>query len=270
MNIIRVLQYVFLGILQGFTEPIPVSSSGHLLIFKKLFNFDMLNDINFEIIVNFGSFIAIFFLYRKEIFKIITDFFNYAKTKNNEYKENYSYAWLIIIGTIPAGLFGIILKDKIDAISNNVKLVGLALLITSLALFLVKDIKGKKQKKDLKIKDAITIGLFQVIALFPGISRSGSTLVGGMVSNLDRKTAVNYSFMLYLPISVATMLLGVSDLINTPNISSLIIPYTLGMIASAIVTYFSAKWFINITKKGKLAYFSIYCLIVGILVILFL
>ena len=85
-----------------------------------------------------------------------------------------------------------------------------------------------------------------------------------------RDTAVNYSFMLYLPISLATMILGVNDLITTPNIGKLIVPYTLGMIVSAIITYFSAKWFINIMKKGKLGYFSLYCLIVGILVILFL
>ena len=265
-----ILKYIFLGVIQGFTEPIPVSSSGHLLILKKIFNLDVLNDINFEIIVNFGSFLAIVFLYRKEILKIIMDFLTFIKTKNDKYKENYNYAWLIVIGTIPAGLFGIIFKDKIDLISNNVKLVGIALLITAFALFLIKDIKGKKAKKEITIKDAIIIGLFQVIALFPGISRSGSTVVAGMMTNLERNTAVNYSFMLYLPISIATMVIGLSDLFSTPNISFLILPYTLGMIASMIVTYFSAKWFINIMKKGKLIYFSIYCLIVGLLVILFI
>lgn len=270
MHLIKIIQYVFLGIIQGFTEPIPVSSSGHLLIFKNLFNFDMLNDINFEIIVNFGSFIAIAFLYRKEIFNIISDFFCYIKTKKKECKNNFNYAWLIVIATIPAGLFGILFKNKIESLSNNVKLVGIALLITSLALFLVKDIKGKKEKKDITIKNALIIGAFQVIALFPGISRSGSTLVGAMTQNLKREAAVNFSFMLYFPISVATMILGVSDLINTPNITNLILPYFLGMIASSIVTYFSTKWFINIVKNGRLKYFSIYCLIVGILVVLFL
>ena len=267
--LIKVLEYVFLGLIQGFTEPIPISSSGHLLIFKKLFNFDMLNDINFEIIVNFGSFLAIFFLYRKEIFQIIKDFFSYFKTKDDKYKENYKYAWLIVIGTIPAGLLGIFLKDKIDLLSDNVKLVGFALIITAIALFLIKDFKGKKDKKDLSVMDAITVGLFQVVALFPGISRSGSTVVGAMTRDFKRNTAVNYSFMLYLPISMATMALGVKDLINTSNIGELVMPYTLGMIASCIVTYFSAKWFINIMKKGKLGYFALYCLIVGILVILF-
>ncbi len=270
MNLIQVLQYVFLGIVQGFTEPIPISSSGHLLIFKELFNFEMLNDMNFEIVVNFGSFIAICFLYRKEIIKIITDFFMFIKTKKDTYKENYKYAWLIVLGTIPAGIVGLILKDTIESISGNVKIIGIALLITALALFIIKDFKGKKEKKEMTVMDAITVGLFQVVALFPGISRSGSTIVGGMSRDLKRETAVNYSFMLYLPISLATMLLGVKDLIETPNISSLVLPYALGMIVSCIVTYFSAKWFINIMKKGKLGYFSIYCLIVGILVVLFL
>lgn len=270
MSIIKVIQYVFLGIIQGFTEPIPISSSGHLVIFKHLLDLNVLKDINFEIIVNFGSLIAIVFLYRKDITKIITDFFNYIKTKETKYKTNYKYAWLIVIGTIPAGIAGLLLKDKIDLISDNVKLIGIALLITATALFLIKDSKGKKEKKEITIFDSIVIGLFQAVALLPGISRSGATVVGGMSRDLNRKTAVDYSFMLYIPISCATMILGIKDLINTPNIQSLIIPYTLGMVASAIVTYFSAKWFINLMKKGKLWYFSIYCLVVGLLVILFM
>lgn len=267
---IKILQYIFLGILQGFTEPIPISSSGHLVIFKNLFKVDTLNDVNFEIIVNFGSFIAILFLYKKEIIKIIMDFFKYIKTKNKNYEDNYKYAWLIVLGTIPAGIFGFIFKDRIDMLSGNVKLVGIALLITALALFLIKDAKGKKEKNEITILDSIIIGFFQVIALFPGISRSGATVVGAMSRDLKRKIAVDYSFMLYLPISLATMVLGIKDLLESSNLSALIIPYLLGMIASAVVTYFSAKWFINIMKKGKLLYFSIYCLIVGILVILFL
>lgn len=269
MNIISVLKYVFLGIIQGFTEPIPISSSGHLLILKKLLNIS-LNDLNFEIIVNFGSFIAIFFLYRNEIFKIIKDFITYIKSRNNECKNNYKYGLLIIIATIPAGILGLIFKDKIDLLSNNIKLIGIALLITSCALFLIKDESGYKQKDNISYQDGLIVGLFQAIALLPGISRSGSTIVGGMLCNLKKEVAVNFSFMLYLPISVATLILGVKDLINTPNIGSLVLPYALGMIFSAIVTYFSAKWFINIMKKGKLIYFSIYCLIVGILVVLFL
>ena len=270
MSFIKIIGYIILGAIQGFTEPIPISSSGHLVIIKNIIHLNILKDINFEIIVNFGSFLAILYLYRKEIIKIISDFFMFVKTKKDSYKKNYNYAWLIVIGTIPACIFGLLFKDKIDLISNNVKLVGLALLITAFALFLIKDAKGKKDISKISFKDAIVIGLFQVVALFPGISRSGATVVGALSRDLDRKTAVNYSFMLYLPISLATLVLGVKDLINTPNLSSLILPYILGMIASCIITYFSAKWFINIMKKGKLIYFSIYCLIVGLLVIIFM
>lgn len=268
MILLKLLQYIFLGVIQGFTEPIPISSSGHLLLVKKIFKFNMLNDINFEIVVNFGSFIAIFFLYREEIIKLIRDFIKFIIKKDNDSYENYKYVWLIMVATVPAGIIGLIFKEKIELISGNIKLIGFALIITALSLYLIKDIKGKKDKKDITFKDAILVGLFQVIALFPGISRSGSTIVGAMFCDLDRKTAVNYSFMLYMPISVATLLLGVSDLIKTPNIESYFLPYLISMLVSMLVTYYSAKWFINIMKRGKLIYFSIYCLIVGLMVLI--
>ena len=193
----------------------------------------------------------------------------YIKTKEEKYSLNYKYAWLIVIGTIPAGIVGLLAKDIIESISS-VKIVGISLLITSLMLFLVKDIKGKKEKKDMTFKDALIIGLFQVVTLFPGISRSGSTLVGGMSRNLERETAFKYSFMLYLPISIATMLLGVLDIMENPISSTLILPYILGMIAAGIVTYFSIRWFKNIMEKGKLKYFVYYCFIMGIITILFI
>ena len=142
------------------------------------------------------------------------------------------------------------------------------LIVTSILLFMIKDIKGKKEKKDMTYLDALKIGLFQVVALLPGISRSGATVVGGMKSNLTRETALNYSFMLYIPISVASMVLGVKDLITAGNIATLAIPYLISMIAAGIVTYYAAKLFIDIMKKGKLIYFSIYCFIVGVVVFL--
>jgi len=265
----NLIMYMILGLIQGFTEPIPVSSSGHLVIFNSIFNVEAFQDLNFEIFVNFGSFIAISFFYRKEIIDIIKDFFLYIKTKDKKYSTNYKYAWLIVIGTIPAGIVGFIFKDIIESISS-VKIVGISLLITSLMLFLVKDIKGKKEKEDMNFKDALVVGLFQVIALFPGISRSGSTLVGGMSRNLERQTAFKYSFMLYLPISIATMMLGVKDVIENPISNTLILPYVLGSLVACIVTYFSIQWFKNIMEKGKLKYFVYYCFIAGIITILFI
>lgn len=261
------IKYIVLGIIQGFTEPLPISSSGHLMIFKELFKSKILNDMNFEIIVNFGSLLAILYLYKNEIIDIIKDFFLYLKTKNKKYEINYKYSWLIVIGTIPAVIFGLFIKDFIEN-NFNTKLVGLMLIITSLLLYMIKDIKGKKEKKDIKCIDALKIGLFQALALFPGISRSGATIVGAMKCDLKRETALNFSFMLYIPISIATFILGISDLINTN--SKLIIPYLISMIISSIITYYSTKLFINIMKKGKLIYFSIYCFIIGILTFIFI
>lgn len=260
-----IIKYLILGIIQGFTEPLPISSSGHLKIFKVLFKNDVLNDLNFEIIVNFGSLIAILILYRKELIHIIKDFFLYIKTKNNKYKLNYIYLWLIAIGTIPVCIAGLFLKDFIEKYFTN-KIIGLMFIITALLLYQIKDKTGTKDKKNITFLDAIKIGLYQIIALAPGISRSASTLVGGMKCNLTKDEALNYSFMLYIPVSLAAFILSISDIINTPNISNLFIPYIIGMIASIIVTYYSAKLFINIVKKGKLIYFYIYCFILGIIV----
>ena len=134
-----ILKYILLGVIQGFTEPLPISSSGHLRIIKSIFNDSVLSDLNFEIIVNFGSLIAIMFLYRKEIFKIVKDFFGYIKTKDKDYKLNYDYAFKIVIGTIPVAIFGIVLKDLIEK-HYTTKMMSISFLVTSLFLFLIKDI----------------------------------------------------------------------------------------------------------------------------------
>jgi len=270
MDFITTLKYVILGIIQGFTEPIPVSSSGHLVIFRNLLDSNVFNDLNFEIIVNFGSLIAIVIYFWKDISSLIKDFFLYIKTKKREYFPNFKYCLLIIIGTIPAGIMGLLLKDKIETISSNVTIVGVTLLITALFLFLIRNIKGKKDDYDITYKDALIVGLFQVIALFPGISRSGATIVGAMFLNFKRDAALKFSFLLYVPISLATLILGVGDIINSGQLETIWLSYTLGMIASGIVTYFSMKLFADIMKKGKLIYFVFYCLIVGTLVLLFL
>lgn len=260
------IKYIILGIIQGFTEPIPVSSSGHLLIFKEIFKMDVLYDLNFEIIVNFGSLIAIIFIYKKELIELINGVIKYIKTKNKKYKNDFDYFMYIIIATIPVGILGFLLKDFIEGFSN-VKAVGISLLVTAGLLYLISRIKGSKDDKQITYKDAIYIGVFQVFALIPGISRSGITLTAGMFRNLKKEVSLKYSFMLYIPVSLATMLLGVSDFVKSASFNTLWFPYLMGMIASSIVTYFAFKWFRNILLKNKLIYFIIYCVIVGLLTI---
>jgi undecaprenyl-diphosphatase len=258
-----ILKYIILGIIQGFTEPLPVSSSGHIILFKALFNTEIFSSLNFEIISNFGSFIAIFLLFFKDIKKIIKDFFLYIFKKDTKpYKDSFKYVIYIIISSIPAAILGLFLKDKIENITN-LNYLGFAFLITSLALFLVRNNKGVKKDVDLTIKDAIIIGLFQSMALMPGISRSGMTLVGTLICKLNIKDALKYTFMLYFPVSIGAFILGLNDFLATPNLDIMLIPYLAGAISAFCLTYLSFKFMAKLVNRGKLLYFSYYCLFIA-------
>ena len=264
----ELLKYIFLGFIQGMTETIPVSSSGHLMIFKKIMDVNVDFD-TIAILTNFGSLVAIIILFWKDIVKIIKNFLKYIKTKEKKSKDEYKYAWMIVLGCIPAGIAGLFVSyfDLFDKIENNIKIVGISLIITSILLFIIRNFKGKKDDNKVGIKEALTVGCFQILGLFPGISRSGSTIVGGMTQGLKRDTAFKYSFMLYIPMSIAAMALEIFDLNIDAN---LIFYYICSIIVSLVVTLLVTKWFRKIVNNGKLIYFSIYCFIVGLFVILFL
>lgn len=263
------IKYILLGIIQGITEPLPISSSGHIFIIKQLFNTNMFNDLNFEIFVNFASFIAILIIFWKDVIKLIDGFFKYLFKKNKQYYNEFKYCMLIIIGSIPVGILGILFKDEIETTLSKTWIVGIMFIITGICLLLVKNIKGNKDDYDITYKDAIIIGLIQGLALFPGLSRSGMVLVGCLLCKLNREASLKYTFMLYFPVSAATMILGVKDIIDTGLSSSLLLNYFVGMIFSFIFTYLFYKVLSNIVKKGKLYKFSIYLFIVGIFVLLY-
>jgi len=271
------IQYIIMGIIQGLTEPIPVSSSGHLFLFKNIFNTNMFNDLNLEIVLNFGSFLAILFIFRKDVWKLLKGFFTYLfgkKTPENEkemvkHKKDFKYCMLIIIGSIPVGIGGLLFKDTLEGALSKPYFLAFAFLLTATSLFIVRKMNGSKKDYDITYKDAIIIGFIQLIALCPGISRSGSVLVGCLLCGLNRETSLKYTFMLYFPVSLASMLLGVVDLIQLPNISELVLPYALGMIVSLIVTLFSYRWLSEWVKKGKLWKFSIYCLLLAIFIFIY-
>ncbi len=266
---IELIKYIILGIVQGITEALPISSSGHLLIFSKLIKANINYD-TLAILTNAGSLLAIVIVFRKDILKLIKGFFSYIKNKTNLLE--FRYCWLLVIACIPAGLVGVIVKklDLLDKIENNVKIVGVSLLITAALLFWIRKFDGTKTDKDIKPKDALKIGAFQILGLLPGVSRSGSTIVGGMVSDLSRDTAFKFSFILYIPMSLAATALEMKDLFESTISSTLWLYYGVATLAAFIFTLLVIKWFRKLVKEGKLWYFSIYCLIVGILVILFL
>ena len=262
----ELIKYILIGILQGITEPIPISSSGHIYILKSLFNANAFGDLSFEIFLHFASFIAILIIYFKDVSNLIKGFFSYIISKEKKYKEQFRYCMLIIVGTIPVAVAGFIIKDPLERLlSTNTSLIGFAFILTGLMLLLVTKSNGKKEDKDILFKDAIIIGLMQVIALVPGISRSGATLVGCLLCGLNKESSLKYSFMLYFPVSIASMILGVSDVYSSGINLNMLINYIIGMIASGIFTYISYKWLTNIVKNGKLWTFSIYLIIVGLI-----
>lgn len=272
--LIDFMRFIILGFIQGITEPIPVSSSGHLLIFKTLID-KGISTIDFDIlatITNTGSLIAICLIFKDEILELIHDFFIYIKTKDKKYYLNFKYSLYIVVATIPAGIMGLVVTKLgvFDFLEENIKFVGITLLVTAFFLFLIRNIKGKKEKNDITLKDSIIVGSFQVVALIPGISRSGATIVGGMTRNFTRKTAFKFSFLLYIPISIATMILGIKDLFTSSLEAGLWVGYISSAIVAGVFTYVGTKWFKHIMEEGKLIYFVFYCLIVGTLIVLFL
>lgn len=260
------IKYIILGIIQGITEPLPVSSSGHIFLFKNLFNTEMFNTLNFEIVSNFGSFLAILFIFRKDIIELIQSCYKYLflKRRTEKATDDFMYIIKLIISTIPVGITGILFNDYLESHYTSLKMLALSFLFTALMLYIVRNIKGYKESEDITFKDAIIIGLFQAITIIPGISRSGTVLVACLICKLKREDALKYTFMLYFPVSAGTMLLKVPELINTPT--PLLVPYLAGMIAALVITYFSYQWLSNMVKKGKLWKFSIYCLCLALFI----
>lgn len=269
MDLIEIIKYIFLGLVQGVTEPIPVSSSGHLVIVRELFGIEA-NGLSFEIFLNTASLIAIIFVYRHDIMSIIKNLwrFLFHSARDEEAVTDAKYTMYLIIATIPVGLLGILLKDVIgDNIS--VGFVGVMLLVTGLALWFIKNKRGEKRDGELNVKDSIIVGLSQCVALIPGVSRSGATLVGSMGVGLKQKNALRFVFLLYIPVSLGTALLGFSDIFSDPELDTLLVPYLLSFVVTIIATYFGVKWLQGVMEKGNLAIFSYYCFIIGTLSILY-
>ncbi|WNS45458.1 undecaprenyl-diphosphate phosphatase [Paenibacillus sp. MMS20-IR301] len=263
------LKYMLLGVVQGVTEPIPVSSSGHLIIVQRLLGMQQ-NGLSFEILTNTASLIAITFIFRNDIKALITGAFRYLQSRQAEYRPDFMFCMYIILGTIPAAAAAVLFKDSIERIFTSVHTVSISLLITGVALWLIRNLRGQKRDGNLTVRDAIIVGLAQAVALIPGISRSGSTVIASIAVGMKQDTALKFSFMLYIPISIGGLILGASDIANDPNRAQLALPYLIAFITTLVATYYAMRWFIGIMAKGNLIYFSYYCFAVSILLMIFL
>ncbi|MFC4386343.1 undecaprenyl-diphosphatase UppP [Gracilibacillus marinus] len=263
------IKYFVLGLVQGITEPIPISSSGHLVIARELFGIEA-KGLSFEIFVNFASLLAVLVIYWKDIVRLAVNGVSYVAKREQDTKKDFNFIIYLIIATIPVGVVGVLFGDAIGEALSNTKVVGITLLITAVAVWMIRNLRGRKDDGDLTVKDALIVGLAQTVAVTPGISRSGATIVGSMLMGMKQETALRFSFLLYIPVSLGTGILEIPDMLKDPTMDTLLIPYIIAFITSFIATYFALKWLMDIMAKGNLKYFSYYCVIVGILVILFL
>lgn len=266
-DFILLIKHFIIGIVQGITEPIPVSSSGHVMIASEILGLGE-QGFTFAILTNTASLLAVLFIYREDIIRLIVHSLRYIQTRNSRYAADFRFVLLIIIGSIPAGVLGILLSD---VIAENVSMTTIAIMlfVTGTAIWLIRNMRGKKSDADITVKDAFLVGLGQAVALTPGISRSGATIISAIAVGMKQETALRYSFMLYIPVSLGSVVLGISDFVNEPNKAELALPYAVTFIATVFMTYFAMKWFMGIMKHGKLIYFTYYCFIVGALLLIF-
>lgn len=265
------LFYLLLGLIQGLTEPIPISSSGHLVIFQDLFNIK-LPGLSFEIFVNFASLLAVLTIYRKDVIRLVVSLWAFLvkKDRNDETMIDVKFVGLLLIATVPAGVLGVLFGDWIGETLGGVATVGYTLILTGVALWFIRNLRGSKGDGGITMRDAILIGLAQAVALIPGISRSGATIVMAMLLGIKQESALRFSFFLFIPVSLGTMILDGPALFTDPSTRDLFGPLLLAFIASYALTAISLKWFQHIMAQGELKYFSFYCWIVGLLVILFM
>ena len=258
-----ILKSLLLGIIQGLTEFLPVSSSGHLEIFKVFldFSYDSANSLFFTLIVHLATAISAIIYFWKDVKEIIISLINFKKDKDT------FFAFYILISMIPAGLAGYFFESEINYLFNgNLTLVGFMLILTSLILYLSDRFNNSSQR--LNFKSSLIIGFTQALAILPGISRSGATIGTSIFLGLNRDVAAKFSFLMVVPIifgSSLKIILYNEIEFNNNNISN----YLVGFSSALISGYYACKWMIIFVKKSKLIYFSIYCLLIGMLSIIY-
>lgn len=260
----HLIKAVILGIIQGLTEFLPVSSSGHLVLFASFLEFED-SGIAFEVFVHFGTLISVLIAFRKELTRMISAPYEVwiNKSVDKETKGFLNWDFYIIVATIPAVIVGLSFKDAIEQAFNSVLLVYFMLIITGLLMFLTQFLKFKN--KPFTYKNTLIIGIAQAFAILPGISRSGSTIFTGMAQGMDRERVAKFSFIMSIPAILGAVVLKLKDMFEAPPMSSEILGIIAGTIMSAITGYLAIIWLMKIVKRGKLQWFGYYCFTIGLL-----
>jgi undecaprenyl-diphosphatase len=263
-----IIQSIILGIVQGLTEFLPISSSGHLVILPYLLNWDIppRDAFIFDVLVQVATMIAVIAYFWSDLLSIGRAMIFGLMGKSPLESTEARLGWYILLASIPAGGFGLILKDTVERAFASLTATAAALLLTAGLLVLAERIGKRTRSLDNATwKDALWIGFFQVLAIFPGVSRSGATISGGMIRNLDRPSAARFSFLMSVPIMLAAGALAILDLMQVPNLMSLLPVYIPGFISAAVVGYLAIRWLIRYLGTHSLYIFAIYCTIVGLI-----
>jgi len=248
---------LILGIIQGLTEFLPISSSGHLEIVKAIFGSEAVGEesLFLTLALHVGTALSTIIVFRQDIMVLLKGI---CSSKKN---DSHAFALKIIISTIPAVLVGLFFEKQISVLfDQNLILVGSMLLLTGIILFLAQ--RTPKTTKKVSNQKALLLGLVQAVAILPGISRSGSTIAGALILGIDREKAARFSFLMVLPLIFGSMAKSLLDFEGIPEQLELT-PLLLGFFASLITGIFACKWMIALVKNSQLIYFSFYCFIVG-------
>jgi len=262
------IQSIILGIVQGLTEFLPISSSGHLVLFPYLLNWDIPahDAFIFNILVQVATLIAVVAYFWSDLLTIGHSMISGVKDRSPFANPESRLGWFILLATLPAGVLGLALKDIVERAFASLTATAVALLLTA-ALLVIAEKFGRRDRslENVTWKDAIWIGFFQVFAIFPGVSRSGATISGGMTRDLKRPAAARFSFLMSIPIMLAAGLVASIELINIPNLATLLPVYIPGFISAAVVGYLAIRWLIGYLSKHSLYIFAIYCAFVGLI-----
>lgn len=282
------LEAFILGIVQGLTEFLPVSSSGHLQIGQHILGTTETGGLAFDIVVHVATVLATIVIFRKQIWDLICGFFKKINPDNSlpfwrRLNEAQRYVILIVISMIPIGIVGLCFKDKVEEIfSSSITVVGVCLIVTSILLALTHYIKPQegKEKQEISPLHAFIIGLAQSVAVLPGLSRSGSTISTGLVLGNKRESVAQFSFLMVIPPILGEALLDFKhifapsaeylaqhggEMVQIPTLALII-----GFVAAFVSGCIACKWMVQLIKKCKLIYFAIYCFVMGCVCIAFL
>jgi len=254
------LEGVGLGVLQGLTEFLPVSSSGHLVLAKALLGLRE-QGIALEVTVHFGTLLAIITVFYAEVREVLRDFLGGLLPGGARFrrKKGWRWAWGITVGSVPAGLVGVGLKDQVEEAFSSPTLVCLALIVTGFVLWSTR--WAKVEGREVRLPDALFVGLAQALSVLPGISRSGATISAGLWRGLGREEAAEFSFLLALPAILGASVLEAKELLSSPPPFA---PALLGGLVSSYVSgYLALKLLLGVVRRGRLERFSYYCWALG-------